>query len=238
MKRLILVGMAAVLLLFAGCGKDNGDLQQGTGANAEEEVTRKTERPDEKFIWEEVPVHKFISAESGKPAGVSIPAGFEVDGAKDTEWYQADIDSDGNKELILIYSVQRGEDTVNCIKAYDFEDEKEIKILDTDGLNTTFTEVQKEKLDIIIKGWFEQEFEKVKHLSIEDFDDIVTTGFEFAVAECDGKTMINAAYRIEKATGSSKDDKVETLLCFEDGEFVVYKVWYNARYKYSNNFKG
>ena len=74
-------------------------------------------------------------------------------------------------------------------------------------------------------------------LSIEDLDDIVATSFEFAVAECDGKTMINAAYKIEKATGSSKDDKVETLLCFEDGEFVVYKVWYNARYKYSNNFK-
>ncbi len=236
MKRLILVGMAAVLLLFAGCGKDNGDLQQGTSANAEEEVTRKTERPDGEFIWEEVPVHKFISAESGKPAGVSIPAGFEVDGAKGTEWYQADIDSDGNKELILIYSVQRGEDTVNCIKAYDFEDEKEIKILDTDGLNTTFTEVQKEKLDIIIKGWFEQQFEKVQHLSIEDFDDIVTTGFEFAVAECDGKTMINAAYKIEKATGIRKNDKIEVLLSFEDGEFIVYKAWYNSKYDYTNSF--
>lgn len=236
MKRLILVGMAAVLLLFAGCGKDNGDLQQGTSANAEEEVTRKTERPDEEFIWEEVPVHKFISAESSKPAGVSIPDGFEVNGAKDTEWYQEDIDSDGNKELILIYSVQSGEDTVDCIKAYDFEDEKEIQIFDTDGLNTTFTEDQKEKLDIIIKGWFEQEFEKVQHLSTEDFDDIVTTGFEFAVAECDGKTMINAAYKIEKATGIRKNDKIEVLLSFEDGEFIVYKAWYNSKYKSTNTF--
>lgn len=237
MKRIIVCVIVCLFSILAGCvRKEPADSQTAEVSNTEKTTSVKEQTSDIE-VWEK---KQELNIEEKTAQDIEIPACIAEEEMLNMKVFQADINHDGAIDCVCIYEKDMPEyGHVRKIRAYDYLTEQEINILDA-GMELTAQ--QKNELADIVAYWYENGFGKRarKNYMQEGFKNILLSSIQYTIIDCDGQSMICMSFETEQiqafAEKGFEGDKVQVLLSYSDGRFIVYDAWFEGKWRFAAQF--
>lgn len=140
-----------------------------------------------------------------------------------TKFYEADIGSDGDKELLISYTQVTGSGRNGCaISIFDLNNNNFIPLF-TDN---DFSKEQKQDIFDTISTWNSQGFKEKSEVVINDISDIKSSIFDPTLVKVNGKYMIKVEYVLPAPVFFLENYKgFYALLEFRGDLLVVNDLW-------------
>ncbi len=155
------------------------------------------------------------SSEAGKFDNLELQINTKEKKHLDMKFYEADINYDVAKDLIVVYN-QGG--ALDNVMIYDFKNGKKINPVG-DGAGI-FSKEQREYILGRLKGWYEQGYIEVKTANSDTFEDLKYDTFKPEVVMIDGTHYIRIAVWDASSTAEYKD-KLFVRLAYKDGAYAI-----------------
>lgn len=236
MRKITVLWIVCLISILSGCTKQETSVPQTTDVPAAETPSTKEKQTDVE-VWDK---SADISIEEKQAESIEIPQEIAEEQMLNVKTFQTDINHDGNIDCVCIYEQNMPEyGRVRKIRAYDYNAEQEIKLLD-DGMELTAQ--QKNELADVIADWYENGFGKRarKNYTQEGFQNVLVSSIQYTVIDCNEKSMICMSFATEEmqqfAIEGFEGDKVQVLLYYSEGAFTVYDAWFEGKWRSAAHF--
>jgi len=139
-----------------------------------------------------------------------------------TCFYEADINNDGIKELLLSYIQGTGTGYSKggmCI--YDFEKDKFIPLFSGKEKAYDFTDEQKQDILSVIAEWNTRGFKETENVEINNISDINTSVFNPTLVKSDGQYKIQVEILLPGADNYKNSKTFYALFDYNDGNLKL-----------------
>ncbi len=106
------------------------------------------------------------------------------------------------------------------------------------GVDDIFTDNIRESMINIINGWYNEKFYSVKHIDKSQMIKLEVKDYQTSVVYCEDKPFIRVCFTTSAITASGPlgGESINVLIDVSGEEYSVYKMWFEAKYRYQNTF--
>jgi len=98
-----------------------------------------------------------------------------------------------------------------------------------------FTDNIRESMINTINGWYNEKFYSVKHIDKNNMIKLEVKDYQTSVVSCEDAPFIRVRFTTS-AVKEVNEEAINVLIDVSGEEYKVYKMWFEAKYRYQGNF--